>query len=266
MGDQSRGVKRRRLSAEEINRMSHDEMRQALTACVNELEAFDEMDVDTVGAGGESEGATTGAPATGIGGLLQQILAELRGMRVERVAERKEMTELRKECSELREIVSHQQRYLEHIDSHDRERNAIITGVPEEGTPLGEAQTDEDKVQSVLSIIRASEVPVDITRLGTKVAGRNRPILLKTPSKEGREIVLANTKNLKDAGRDFKRIYVKKDIHPLVRKEWKRLRDVVTTEKEKPTNQGCTIQLDPKQRVVTRDGVVIDKWQPHFFS
>ena len=224
------------------------------------------MDVDTMGAGGESEGPTTGATATGIVGLLQQILAELRGMRVERVAERKEMTELRKECSELREIIGHQQRYLEHIDSLDRERNAIITGVPEEGTPLGEAQTDEDKVQSVLSNIRASEVPVDITRLGTKVAGRNRPILLKTPLKEGREIVLANAKNLKDAGRDFKRIYVKKDIHPSVRKEWKRLWDVVTTEKEKPTNQGCTIQLDPKQRVVTRDGVVIDKWQPHFFT
>ena len=65
MGDQSRGVKRRRPSAEEINRMSHDEMREALTACVTELEAFDEMDVDTMGAGGESEGPTTGATATG---------------------------------------------------------------------------------------------------------------------------------------------------------------------------------------------------------
>ena len=202
----------------EIYRMSYDEMREALTACVTELKALDEMDVDTMSVGGESEDTTTGTPATGIRGLLLQILAKLRSMRVERKAERKEMIELRKECSELSDIVGHQQRYLEHIDSRDRECNAIIMGVPEEGTPLGEAQIDEDKVQSVLSIIRASEVPVDITRLGTRVAGRNHPILLKTTSNEGREIVLANTRNLKDAGRDFKRIYMRKDIYPSLRK------------------------------------------------
>ena len=55
---------------------------------------------------------------------------------------------------------------------------------------------------------------------------------------------------------------MKKDVHPAIRKEWKRLRDVEAAEKVKPVNQGCTIQLDYKCREVNRDGVVIDKWSP----
>ena len=61
-------------------------------------------------------------------------------------------------------------------------------------------------------------------------------------------------------------IYVKKDLHPATRKEWKRLRDVVAAEKAKPVNQGCAITLDYKSRQVTRDGVVIDKWRPTYFQ
>ena len=63
MADQSRGVKRRCLSAVEINRISYDEMMEALTACVTELEALDELDVETMGAGRDSNGPTTGVPA-----------------------------------------------------------------------------------------------------------------------------------------------------------------------------------------------------------
>ena len=92
--------------------------------------------------------------------------------------------------------------------------------------------------------------------------GRNRPILAKAPSKEQRDKILENTKALREASPSYRRIYVKKDVHPAIRKEWKRLRDVEAAEKAKPVNQGWTIQLDYKRREVTRDGVVIDKWSP----
>ena len=42
--ENGRGKKRRRLSAEDIERMSTDEMRVAFTACVSDLEAFDELE------------------------------------------------------------------------------------------------------------------------------------------------------------------------------------------------------------------------------
>ena len=70
-------------------------------------------------------------------------------------------------------------------------------------------------------------------------------------------------KKLKDSQEPFKKIYIKKDSHPEVRKEWKRLRDA--EQYEKTNNIGSTIRLDFKQRVLLKDGVVIDKWRPHPF-
>ena len=265
--ENGRGKKRRRLSAEDIERMSTDEMRVALTACVSELEAFDELEDNE--AGGDKEvpvgGKVTHAPCRHDEDVLQKILDELRAMRAERAADRAEMTTLKQQYSVLQNTVAQQQRYLEYVDSRDRECNVIITGVPED-TTLDGATTDEDKVGKVLAVIEADSVPVTVSRLGVRNSGRCRPILVKTPSKEGRSIVLANTKKLKEADQCYRRVYVKKDIHPSIRKEWKRLRDAEEAERRKPANQGCTINLDTQRRVLTRDGVIIDRWQPSFFA
>ncbi len=69
-------------------------------------------------------------------------------------------------------------------------------------------------------------------RLGAHVelGRRNRPLLLTFPQKDMRLRILTNAKNLKTAG-EFSRIYVKKDVHPGVRKEWQRLRDPGAQEK-----------------------------------
>ena len=61
------------------------------------------------------------------------------------------------------------------------------------------------------------------------------------------------------------RLYIKKDSHPEVRKEWRRLKEVEEEEKKKPTNVGCNIHIDYKQRVLYKDTVIIDKWRPHPF-
>ena len=220
--ENGRGKKRRRLSAEDIDRMSTDEMRVALTACVSELEAFDELEDN--GAGGDKEvpvgGRVTHAPCRHRDDedVLQKILDELRAMRAERAADRAEMTTLKQQYSVLQDTVAQQQRYLEYADSRDKECNVIITGVPED-TTLDGATTDEDKVGKVLAVIETDNMPVSVSRLGVRNSGRCRPILVKTPSKEGRSIVLANTKKLKEADQCYGRVYVKKDIHPSIRKE-----------------------------------------------
>ena len=252
--------KKRWLSAEEIGQMSPNDMRAALTAAVRELEAYDEVEREeddlatTTRGGGSSHGG-------GIDGTLQLILAELRMIRTQRAEERAEMAKIRAEGDELRAVVAQQQRFMEQLDSRDREKNLIITGLPEEEAFDG-AVNDQGKCRKVMEIISAATVPLEYTRIGKPGNGRNRPILAKAPSKEQRDKILENTKSLREAGPSYRSIYVKKDVHPAIRKEWKRLRDVEAAEKAKPVNQGCTIQLDYKRREVTRDGVVIDKWSP----
>ena len=252
--------KKRRLSAEEIGQMSPNDMRAALTAAVSELEAYDEVEREEDDLATTTRGGGSGHGG-GIDGTLQLILAELRMIRTQRAEERAEMAKIRAECDELRAVVAQQQRFMEQLDSRDREKNLIITGLPEEEAFDG-AVNDQGKCRKVMEIIGAATVPLEYTRIGKPGNGRNRPILAKAPSKEQRDKILENTKALREAGPSYRRIYVKKDVHPAIRKEWKRLRDVEAAEKAKPVNQGCTIQLDYKRREVTRDGVVIDKWSP----
>lgn len=71
---------------------------------------------------------------------------------------------------------------------------------------------------------------------------------------------------MKQAADEYSKIYVKKDVHPSVRKEWSRLRDAEKAEKERPENAvGCEIRLDTQERKLYKDGVVIDGWNQQFF-
>ena len=55
-------------------------------------------------------------------------------------------------------------------------------------------------------------------------------------------------------------VCIKKDVHPSMRAEWRRLRDTEKTEKERPENVGCNIYLNTRERQLYKDGEVIDKW------
>lgn len=62
------------------------------------------------------------------------------------------------------------------------------------------------------------------------------------------------------------RVYLKKDVHPAIRKEQTRLRNREKQEKGKPCNAASNISYDWKNRVLVRDGVVIDRFSPMFFQ
>ena len=72
--------------------------------------------------------------------------------------------------------------------------------------------------------------------------------------------MLVKVPQLKQGGRAYGKIFVKKDIHPSIRNEWKRLHDAERAEKERPENAGCVIRLEPRERKLYKDGVVIDSW------
>ena len=92
-----------------------------------------------------------------------------------------------------------------------------------------------------------------------------RPILVTVASKIIRDNILQKTRQLKDAGDEYNRVYVKKDVHPSIRKEWKRLFDAEKTEKERPENAGCVVHFDKRERKLYVDGNVIDSWNLQYF-
>ena len=107
-----------------------------------------------------------------------------------------------------------------------------------------------------------------LQRLGKVQPGptpRPRPIKVELKYANERQNILRDTNKLKLAGEMMKKMYVKRDTHPGITRELKRLKDVEKREKEKPENQGKTVQYDWKQRCVMVDNVIVDKYQPTFF-
>ena len=162
------------------------------------------------------------------------------------------------------EIIAQHQLFFERVDRRERETKLIVFGVPEDGEDLEGSATDGDKLKKIWAVLDERYDICKHQRLGQHgmQGNRKRPILVEFKDKQVRDSVLSKTKKLKESSDPFKRIYIKKDVHPSVRKEWKRLREAETAEKNRPENVGCTIRLDVKERKLYRDDIVIDRWNP----
>ncbi|MPC45983.1 hypothetical protein E2C01_039689 [Portunus trituberculatus] len=90
-----------------------------------------------------------------------------------------------------------------------------------------------------------------ISELQTQVGGYGT-----VDNKEARDRILEKAKQLKQDGREYEKIFIKKDAHLSIRKEWKRLHDAERSEKNQPENVGCVIHLDRKERKLYKHGVV----------
>ncbi|ROT79895.1 hypothetical protein C7M84_001373 [Penaeus vannamei] len=137
-------------------------------------------------------------------------------------------------------VIKHQQQFLEAVDRRERETKLVILGVPDEGEDLAGATTDENKIRKIWSVI-GEEVRIrGHRRLGRRDANstRKRPILVEVETKQVRDGVLSKAKKLKEEDQTYGRIYIKKDVHPCVRNEWKRVREAEKNERERPGNVG----------------------------
>lgn len=198
------------------------------------------------------------------------LLEELRSLR-EAVAE---MTVLKKEVKTLSDrlddaygIIHQQQLFLESLDGKERRRNVIITGLSEDVDELG--ATDEEKIRNVIQAVNPPEA-VDqarwtVRRLGQQNERKMRPIHITVEDQNQRDKLLQVAKNLKNAPGRLARVYIRKDVHPAVRRETGRLRKREKEEREKPENVGVNITYDWRTRVLMRDGVIIDRFTPRFF-
>lgn len=177
----------------------------------------------------------------------------------------KKVEELQQQVDKQADIIAKQQRFLESLDRKERECNLIVMGIPEDNEALDGATTDREKLAKVWETARATCRVKSMRRLGRPaVAGqgeRRRPVLVTVESREDRDATLAVAKHLKSAGERYKKVFIKKDVHPSVREEWKRLRESEKRERERPENVGCNISLNVRERKLYKDGLVIDEWK-----
>ena len=151
---------------------------------------------------------------------------------------KEEVDSLKEEDQHLSDAVFQHQRFLESLDAEKRNKNLIVLEVAEDtnltvpgtgGAPAVVADQDQTKVSLLLrKICHKEDINiVEITHLGKKSSrpnARPRPIKVVTSTPQERKAIIADAKKLKDAGAIFNKIYINKDIHPLVRKELNRIR------------------------------------------
>ena len=71
---------------------------------------------------------------------------------------------------------------------------------------------------------------------------------------------MAKVPQLKQGNKACEKIFIKKNVHPSIKNEWKRLRDAEKIERERPENVGCVIRLEIRERKLFKDGVIINSW------
>lgn len=150
---------------------------------------------------------------------------------------------------QLAEIIARQQSFMESVDRRERETRLVVLCVREEGESLGGATSEENKLQKIFCQMDEAPNVESITRLDRDgIAGRKRSMLIKLSSRAAMDKALTKTGRLKDVGGSYRRICVKKYMHPSLRKDWKRLREVESIEKARSKNYGCVVRLDERYR------------------
>ena len=236
----------------------------------HEQQDSDDSQIGQGHSGGGNDASTTNgfeAIMRQLRGMEDRLNGKIEAMRNELKAERERTSLLENQVDQLVKIVSSQQRYLEQIDSRDRASKLVILGVAEDGKNLGAASTDEQKIRRILNTVKpGSDLTFTGKRLGQpRQDGSCRPMLVSLSDPQKRKDLLAgNVKDLLAAEQDPVNIKIKKDQHPAIRKEWRRLFEAETAERNKPENAGCAIVFDRVKRQITRDGVVIDRFLVNF--
>lgn len=142
---------------------------------------------------------------------------------------------LDKEVDSMKLVIIAQQKHIEKIEAEKREKNVIFQGVPESNVEVDgiELKDDKAKAKCLTSLITEnvdSDCIDSVHRLGKGILGRNRNLLVKYHKKDTRDSVLFGQKKLRttpECKESFGTIFINRDSTELIRKEEKRLRDVM---------------------------------------
>ena len=177
----------------------------------------------------------------------------------------KQNTSTEEENEVLRKTISNMQRCLNKIDSDVRNKNVIITGLPEgdiEITDHPTLQTDVQKVKWILKItgndyFDGRTDDFEMSRLGEVKRGFNRALKIVLADMTERNKFLKDTIKMKDAPAPWNKVFVKKDQHSVYLDKNKRLRIKKNELKKKSGYENKEIQIVNSQLLV--DNVSIDR-------
>ena len=151
----------------------------------------------------------------------------------------------------LKEIIRNMQRSLNKSDSDVRNKNIIITSLPEGDIETDHKimKSDHEKVSWILDFTKNESFSEEaignfqIDRLGEPKIGYNRVLKITLPSAEDRDAFLEEVKTLKNAPEPWSKVYVKKDQHPTYIAENNKLRKKMKLLKSNPDNQNKDIKI-----------------------
>ena len=178
----------------------------------------------------------------------------------------KEKSKLEEENTVLRNVVTNMQRSLNRIDSDIRNKNVIITGLPEGVIQFGDNgetyTTDKGKIKWLLQRMENNDFDnqiegLDVSRIGEEKAGSNRVVKIVMESVEKRDKFLKNTSKMKDAPEPWNKVFVKKDQHPVYIAENNRLRKKAYDLKRTQGYENKEVKVFNGKVLV--DNVVVDK-------
>ena len=118
------------------------------------------------------------------------------------------------------QIIHQQQLYLEAQDNKERRCNLGISGLSETADSVG--ADDKEKLKTILTKAKCpSEIDPSafiLRCLGQPNANYGRYFHVICENHQQREAIIATAKELMNAGPTYSCVYIKKDIHPVVRK------------------------------------------------
>ena len=165
----------------------------------------------------------------------------------------------------MTDCIINMQSSLNRIDANTRNNNIIIAGLQEEdiitGNEGGELKGDEAKVKYLFKVmgveadVLAGIQDFEYTRIGQSKENTTRLAKVNVRSKTTRDKILEKASSLKDKREPWKKIYVKKDVHPVYSKETSRIyRKMKTLKEENPT---MDIKIQDGKLMV--DGKMVDR-------
>ena len=148
---------------------------------------------------------------------------------------RSEVNHLSTRLDQVYGIINNQQKFLEALDARERRRNLILYGLQEENNTLG--LNDIERVQTVLKAISLTDGfdprSWEMRRLVNSDNRKKGPLWIAVDNQGVRNVILEKAKKLKETEENLSTVYIKKDLHPAVRREMARLREHKKRKKKK---------------------------------
>ena len=166
--------------------------------------------------------------------------------------------------SQLTNTAINMQQALNSIDTQQRAKNVIMTGLTEEDILIDGVMVTGD-VNKIKSIFKKIEISDDVIqqdcifeRIGKETGENRRAIKITVRDNKARETIIKNAPKLKSLNVPLSKIYINRDTHPVYRKEHQRLRKKLNELRKRPDLQETGQVKIIKGELIVND-VTIDR-------